>query len=174
MAGTEQTAGKRNILWIPHRRKVLPSKYNRWILQSTLQEIPRYDVRQLSSLTGNSPPPCYYFRRKKRNHFSLLFSALHTTGNRGNVWELPEYAVASHTQCLADVTERNGWIATWGINLVLYETIVRAISGKPKAVEEVLRHYSRRIRLAANTGKLLHIEISSFNCFSEKESIRQT
>ena len=134
----------------------------------------RYAVRQLSSLTGNSPPPCYHFRRKKGNHFSLLSSALHTTGNRGNVWELPEYAVASHTQCLADVTERNGWIATWGINLVLYETIVRAISGEPKAVEEVLRHYSRRIRLAANTGKLLHIEISSFNCFSEKESIRQT
>ena len=34
-------------------------------------------------------------------------------------------------------------------NLVPYETIVRATSGEPEAVEEVLRHYSKRIRLAA-------------------------
>ena len=34
-------------------------------------------------------------------------------------------------------------------NLVPYETIVRATSGEPEAVDEVLRHYSRRIRLAA-------------------------
>ena len=34
-------------------------------------------------------------------------------------------------------------------NLVPYETIVRATSGEPEAVEEVLRYYSRRIRLAA-------------------------
>ena len=34
-------------------------------------------------------------------------------------------------------------------NLVPYETIVRATSGEPEAVEEVLQHYSKRIRLAA-------------------------
>lgn len=34
-------------------------------------------------------------------------------------------------------------------NLVPYETIVRATSGEPEAVEEVLRHYSKRIRFAA-------------------------
>ena len=34
-------------------------------------------------------------------------------------------------------------------NLVPYETIVRATSGDPEAVDEVLRHYSKRIRLAA-------------------------
>jgi len=33
--------------------------------------------------------------------------------------------------------------------LIPYETIVRATSGEPEAVEEVLRHYSKRIRLAA-------------------------
>ena len=33
--------------------------------------------------------------------------------------------------------------------LIPYETIVRATSGDPEAVDEVLRHYSRRIRLAA-------------------------
>ena len=32
--------------------------------------------------------------------------------------------------------------------LIPYETIVRATSGEPEAVEEVLRHYSRRIQLA--------------------------
>lgn len=34
-------------------------------------------------------------------------------------------------------------------NLVPYETIVRATSGEPEAVNEVLQHYSRQIRLAA-------------------------
>lgn len=34
-------------------------------------------------------------------------------------------------------------------NLVPYETIVKATSGEPEAVEEVLQHYRRRIRLAA-------------------------
>ncbi len=33
--------------------------------------------------------------------------------------------------------------------LIPYETIVRATSGEPEAVDEVLRHYSKRIRLAA-------------------------
>ena len=30
-----------------------------------------------------------------------------------------------------------------------YETIVRATSGEPEAVDEVLRHYSKRIRIVA-------------------------
>ena len=34
-------------------------------------------------------------------------------------------------------------------NLVPYETIVRATSGEPEAVDEVLRHYSNRILFAA-------------------------
>ena len=34
-------------------------------------------------------------------------------------------------------------------NLVPYETIIRATSGEPEAVDEVLQHYSRQIRLAA-------------------------
>ena len=33
--------------------------------------------------------------------------------------------------------------------LVPYETIVRATSGEPEAVDEVLQHYSRQIQLAA-------------------------
>lgn len=39
--------------------------------------------------------------------------------------------------------------------LIPYETIVRATSGEPEAVEEVLRHYSRRIRLAALADMIL-------------------
>ena len=39
---------------------------------------------------------------KKRNHLPLLFRALHTAGNRGTIRTLPEYGVASHTQCLAN------------------------------------------------------------------------
>ena len=35
------------------------------------------------------------------------------------------------------------------IGLVPYETIVRATSGDPEAVEEVLRHYSGQIRRAS-------------------------
>ncbi len=34
-------------------------------------------------------------------------------------------------------------------NLVAYETIVRATNGEPEAVDEVLQHYSRQIRVAA-------------------------
>ena len=34
-------------------------------------------------------------------------------------------------------------------NLVPYETIVRATNGEPEDVDEVLRHYSKRIRFAA-------------------------
>ena len=34
-------------------------------------------------------------------------------------------------------------------NLLPYETIVRATSGEPEAIDEVLRHYSKRIRLAS-------------------------
>ncbi len=34
-------------------------------------------------------------------------------------------------------------------SLVPYETIVKATNGEPEAVDEVLRHYSRQIRLAA-------------------------
>ena len=35
------------------------------------------------------------------------------------------------------------------LNLLPYETIVRATNGEPEAVDEVLQHYSKRIRIAA-------------------------
>ena len=36
------------------------------------------------------------------------------------------------------------------LNLLPYETIVRATSGEPEAVDEVLRHYSKRIAAIEN------------------------
>ncbi len=35
------------------------------------------------------------------------------------------------------------------LNLLPYETIVRATNGEPEAMDEVLQHYSKRIRIAA-------------------------
>ncbi|MEY8425849.1 helix-turn-helix domain-containing protein [Lachnospiraceae bacterium 38-14] len=37
---------------------------------------------------------------------------------------------------------------------VPYETIVRATSGEPEAIDEVLRHYGKRIRLAEYAAAL--------------------
>ena len=34
-------------------------------------------------------------------------------------------------------------------NLVLYETIIRATRGEPKAMDEALQYYNRQIQLAA-------------------------
>lgn len=53
----------------------------------------------------------------------------------------------------------------WNANLVPYETIVRATNGEPEAVDEVLRHYSKRIRFAALENG--HVNTNT------KDSIRQ-
>ena len=42
------------------------------------------------------------------------------------------------------------------LNLLPYETIVRTTNGEPEAADEVLRHYSNRIRIAAI--KNVHID----------------
>ena len=48
--------------------------------------------------------------------------------------------------------------------LVPYETIVRATSGEPEAIDEVLRHYGKRIRLASlENGN--HKKVSCFFAF---------
>ena len=63
--------------------------------------------------------PCYLCQRKRGKSFTFIFSGITYSRKSGNP------------------------------KLIPYETIVRATSGEPEAVEEVLRHYSRRIRLAA-------------------------
>ena len=117
MAWQEQTAAKGNILWIPHRRKVLPFRHNGRIFWSTLWRTPRYDMRSDSypHQWGTCRSPVLSAREKEGNHLPLLFRALHAAGNRGVIWTLPEYGMASHTQCLANVTWRNGGDFPWGI-----------------------------------------------------------
>ena len=44
--------------------------------------------------------------------------------------------------------------------LVPYETIVRATSGEPEAVDEVLRHYGERIQLASLENGHINSEFS--------------
>ncbi len=77
---------------------------------------------------GNCRCPVIVAKEKERNYLPLLFRTLYTTGNRGNIRKLPEYSMASHTQCLADVTERNGGAFTWG-NLTL--CLMKPLSERP-------------------------------------------
>lgn len=100
MAWQEQTAAKRNIPWIPHRRKVLPFRHNRRIFWSTLWRIPYNDMRSDSypHQWGACNRPVILAGEKPGNHIPLLFRRLHTTGNRGNVRTLPEYDRVSNPQ----------------------------------------------------------------------------
>ena len=54
--------------------------------------------------------------------------------------------------------------------LVPYETIVKATSGEPEAVDEVLRHYNKQIRSLADAG----LEISGMTPDLTTEEIRRT
>ena len=47
--------------------------------------------------------------------------------------------------------------------LVPYETIVRATSGEPEAIDEVLRHYSKRIRLPLKTDRSTRTQRTTLN-----------
>ncbi len=59
----------------------------------------------------------------------------------------PGYQIRRTLQLLQ---QRNGGCFYIGNpSLLPYETVVRATSGEPEAVDEVLRHYGKRIRIAA-------------------------
>ena len=49
------------------------------------------------------------------------------------------------------------------LNLLPYETIVRATSGEPEAVDEVLWHYSKRIRIAVIDIYVVNFLVTSIN-----------
>lgn len=51
---------------------------------------------------GNLAEALSSLPEKRGKSFTFIFRALHTAGNRGTVRTLPEYGVASHTQCLAN------------------------------------------------------------------------
>ena len=51
---------------------------------------------------GACRSPVLFAGEKEGNHLPLLFRALHTAGNRGTIRTLPEYGMASHTQCFTN------------------------------------------------------------------------
>ncbi len=52
--------------------------------------------------------------------------------------------------------------------------IVKATSGEPEAIDEVLRHYSKRIRLASlENGQCLKKSLTHWTQFSEKDSEKE-
>ena len=105
------------------QRKVLPSKHIRRISQITLRTIPRYNLRSDNHTHQRRAccSPVIPAGEKERNHLSLLFWELHTTGNRGFIRTMQEYSMALYPQCLTDVAGGNGGAFAWGI-LNLYRT----------------------------------------------------
>ena len=107
-------------------------------------------VRGLSSQTGSLLKPCPLCQRKKGKSFIFTFSGVthnRKSGNytdaagvrRGITYTVPCKCCMKKWRCFS---VRNP-------KLVPYETIIRATSGEPEAVDEVLRHYSKRIRIAS-------------------------
>ena len=110
----------------------------------------RYAVRGLSSQMEILPKPCPLCQRKRGKSFTFIFSGVthsRKSGNctdaagvrRGITYTVPCKCCMKKWRCFS---MRNP-------KLVPYETIVRATSGEPEAIDEVLRHYSKRIRLAS-------------------------
>lgn len=110
----------------------------------------RYAVRQSSSPMGNLPTPCYRCRRKRGRSFTFTFSGIIHSGKSGKYtgMEKVRYGTTCTVPCRCC---RRKWRCFYmgNSNFVPYETIVRATSGEPEAVDEVLRHYGKQIRLAA-------------------------
>ena len=102
-------------------------------------------VRGLSSQTGSLLKPCPLCRRKKGKSFIFTFSGVTHNRKSGNYTDAAgvQRGIIYTVPCKCCMKKwRNP-------KLVPYETIVRATSGEPEAVDEVLRHYGKRIRLAS-------------------------
>lgn len=114
--------------------------YVRHIFHRPLQAIPCYDMRSegYPHKWKSCRSPVLSAREKEGNHLPLFFRALHTAGNRGTVRTLPEYGVASHTQCLANAAWRNGGAFPWGI-LNLYR--MKPLSGRPAESRKPLTRF---------------------------------
>ena len=87
---------------------------------------------------------------KKREVIYLYFFGIIRSGKSGKYtgMEKVRYGTTYTVPCRCC---RRKWrcFCMGNTNLVPYETIVRATSGDPEAVDEVLRHYGKQIRLAA-------------------------
>ena len=107
-------------------------------------------VRQLSSPMGNLPPPCYPCRRETGKSYSFIFSGITHSGKSGKCTDAAGVRPGIKSAGLySSCTKKWRCFHMWNPNLLPYETIVRATSGEPEAVDEVLRYYSKRIRIAA-------------------------
>ena len=109
-----------------------------------------YFLENTYSPMGSLLPPCYLCQRKRGKSFTFTFSGItHSRKSRiytGNA--RVRHGIISTVPCSCC---RRKWRCFYmgNPNLIPYETIVRATSGEPEAVDEVLRHYSKRIRFAA-------------------------
>ena len=87
---------------------------------------------------------------KNGKSFSFIFSGITHSGKSGKCTD-----AAGVRPGIKSIGLYNSCTKKWRCfhmrnpNLLPYETIVRATSGEPEAVDEVLRHYSKRIRIAA-------------------------
>ena len=110
----------------------------------------QYAVRQLSSPMGSLPPPCYLCRRRTGKSFSFTFSGITHNRKSGKCTDAAGVRPGIKSAGLYSFCTKKWRCFHMGNpNLLPYETIVRATSGEPEAVDEVLRHYSKRIRIAA-------------------------
>lgn len=102
----------------------------------------RYAVRGLSSQMEILPKPCPLCQRKRGKSFTFIFSGVthsRKSGNctdaagvrRGITYTVPCKCCMKKWRCFS---MRNP-------KLVPYETIVRATSGEPEAIDEVLRNF---------------------------------
>ncbi len=80
-----------------------------------------------------------------------------------------EYFEASYEEHTITVCGQNFCAKKWRCfhmgnpNLLPYETIVRATSGEPEAVDKVLWHYSKRIRIAVIDIYVVNFLVTSIN-----------
>ena len=110
----------------------------------------RCAVRGLSLRTGSLPKPCPLCRRKRGKSFTFTFSGVTHGRKSGNYTDDAgvRHGIIYIVPCKCYMKKWR-WFSVRNPKLVPYETIVRATSGEPEAVDEVLRHYGKRIRLAS-------------------------
>ena len=94
-------------------------------------------------------PPCYLCLKRTGKSSSFTFSGITHSRKSGKCTDAAGVPPGIKSAGLYSFCTRK-WrcFHMENPNLLPYETIVRATSGEPEAVDEVLRHYGKRIRIA--------------------------